>query len=395
MHIRITNEFKLIVCMWVILSAVILLAQSNALRIALGLPFALFIPGYCVVSTMSPRKGDMSAAERVSLSFGLSILAVPLLGIALAFTPFRLTANTIVITLTLLIVACSVGAWRRRSKLRFEDRFVLNLELPFARWGQSGRMDKGVGLFLGVSVAVALVSVVYAVAAPLNGERFTEFYLAGTSGKASGYPKKVAVGSDVAVTVGIANQEGRTTTYVVRVTEDGRELGTRWSSTLETGQSAQSEMTFRVARRGQQQVSFQLFRSGDEQAYRSTHLWVNGYGEEEAFTDVYANASNWDYRPGYQIPVDIVIFNHEREDAAYLLAIRQSWTGDTLGTYAYNNGAVIRVASGKTWRGQEAMLLEYPQGADQRVDFFLYRVGSETPIATYTLPLLSPVREWK
>jgi len=57
--------------------------SSGALRIALGLVFVLFSPGYTLIAALFPRKSDIGGIERVALSFGLSIAVVPLIGLAL------------------------------------------------------------------------------------------------------------------------------------------------------------------------------------------------------------------------------------------------------------------------------------------------------------------------
>jgi len=64
------------------------LNEISPIRIILGLPLVLFLPGYSLIATLFPRKDDLDAIERIALSFGLSIAIVPLLGLALNYTPF-------------------------------------------------------------------------------------------------------------------------------------------------------------------------------------------------------------------------------------------------------------------------------------------------------------------
>ena len=61
---------------------------SGALRIALGLAFVLFFPGYTLIAALFPRKEQLGGIERMTLSFGLSIAVVPLIGFALNYTPW-------------------------------------------------------------------------------------------------------------------------------------------------------------------------------------------------------------------------------------------------------------------------------------------------------------------
>jgi len=57
--------------------------NETPVRIILGLPLVLFLPGYSLIATLFPRKDDLDAIKRIALSFGLSITITPLLGLAL------------------------------------------------------------------------------------------------------------------------------------------------------------------------------------------------------------------------------------------------------------------------------------------------------------------------
>lgn len=74
---------------------------SGAFRIAFGLPFVLFFPGYTLVSALFPRRGDLSGIERVALSFGLSITIAPLIALILNYTPWGIRLYPILTSVTL------------------------------------------------------------------------------------------------------------------------------------------------------------------------------------------------------------------------------------------------------------------------------------------------------
>ena len=78
----------IILCMlWsLILLPTALLDVEGIIRVVLGLPFILFIPGYILVFTLFPAKKTdrgIDIIERVALSLGLSIAIVPLIGLGL------------------------------------------------------------------------------------------------------------------------------------------------------------------------------------------------------------------------------------------------------------------------------------------------------------------------
>ncbi len=62
--------------------------NESPLRIIFALPVVLFIPGYALIAALfPPGKEEIDTLERVALSFGLSIAVVPLIGLALNYTP--------------------------------------------------------------------------------------------------------------------------------------------------------------------------------------------------------------------------------------------------------------------------------------------------------------------
>ena len=105
---------------------------SGGLRIALGLFFVLFFPGYTLLSALFPGRGNLDGIERVALSFGLSIAVVPLIGLVLNYTPWGIRLYPILISITLFILVASGVAWYRQRKLAPAQRFgfVLNIKLP-------------------------------------------------------------------------------------------------------------------------------------------------------------------------------------------------------------------------------------------------------------------------
>jgi len=83
---------------------------SGALRIAFGLIFVLFFPGYTLIAALFPRKTSLGGIERLALSFGLSIAVVPLLGLLLNYTPWGIRLCPILISvLVFIMVMAGIG----------------------------------------------------------------------------------------------------------------------------------------------------------------------------------------------------------------------------------------------------------------------------------------------
>jgi uncharacterized membrane protein len=92
-------------------------------RAALGVLFVLFFPGYALVSALYPRREPLGGVERIARGLGLSLALVPLLGLALNFTPWGIGLTPIVVTLSLWTLALSGVAWFQRRRIAPEGRF--------------------------------------------------------------------------------------------------------------------------------------------------------------------------------------------------------------------------------------------------------------------------------
>jgi len=83
------------------------------------------------------------------------------------------------------------------------------------------RLNRALSISLVVAIVVALGGIIYLVAAPNPGEKFTEFYILGSEGKAENYPKQVILGTNVDVIMGVVNHEHQPAVYRIEITIDG------------------------------------------------------------------------------------------------------------------------------------------------------------------------------
>jgi len=237
--------------------------NETPLRIIVGLPFVLFLPGYAFIAALFPEAGEspvsvdeddsaidrsggsdiedgeiettsaimdsddrsgIDGIERVALAFGTSIAIVPLLGLGLNFTPWGIRLTPIMITVAGFTLGATAVAARRRWTLPVDERF----SVPYQEWIESGRnellepetrLDGALNVLLVASVWLAVGSVAYAVAVPPQGEQFSEFYLLteDEDGElvADGYPTDFVRGESASVVVGIGNNEYEQTNYTI------------------------------------------------------------------------------------------------------------------------------------------------------------------------------------
>lgn len=203
-----------------ILILVVYALPDSPLRIVIGLPFILFFPGYAALSVLFPESKDLEIIERVALSFGLSIAISPLVGFGLNYTPFGIRLAPILFSLAALNVALSAGGLYRRE--RAEAPYLpFDPEAVWKKYTAQFRAEKGVDkvltIVLVISILSSVIALVYVVAVPRQGESFTEFYILGPGGNATGYPRNLTVGQDASVIIGIANHEHRTVDYTVEL----------------------------------------------------------------------------------------------------------------------------------------------------------------------------------
>ncbi len=256
--------------------------NATPVRIVLGLPLVLFLPGYALIALLFLRKTDLDAIERIALSFGLSIAVVPLIGLALNYTPFGIRLSPVLFSLAVVTIALALGAcWRRRT-VASGEAFAVEFRAAFSSLKESfaaseTRLDRILSVLLVISILVAIGMVVYVIVTPKQGEKFTEFYILGPGGKADDYPTTLRVGEEGRVIIGIVNHEYTTVEYRLEVRLEDARL-TNESFPLRHNETWERPFAFQPAVVGEdQKLAFWLFKAGanETEPYRSLHLWVD------------------------------------------------------------------------------------------------------------------------
>nr|CBH38741.1 conserved hypothetical membrane protein DUF1616 family [uncultured archaeon] len=256
------------------------LNEISPVRIILGLPFVLFLPGYSLIATLFPRKDDLDGIERIALSFGLSIAITPLLGLALNYTPFGIRLTPILIVLSVFTISLALGACVRRCMIQEEDRFVVEFGAAFKAVKEpfkatDTKINRILSVVLIISIVLALSVTVYVIITPKEGETFTEFYVLGPGGKAEDYPTNLTVSEEGEVFIGVVNHEYAAVTYQLELKRNGKVIDQK-SIVLTHNETWESPFTFKALKKGaDQKLEFLLYKVGEEGIYRSLHLWVD------------------------------------------------------------------------------------------------------------------------
>jgi len=270
------HDLAAIIGLSLLLILAIYLLPLPALRIVLGGPFVLFFPGYIMAAALFPGRDDLEGLERLGLSLGLSIAILPLMGLVLNYTPWGITMLSTLLSAISFIVGCSAIAYYRRRRLPLEERYALRLELDVAGWRSGGLLDRSLTVALAVSIFAALGTFLFVLAKPDVGERFTEFYVLGPYGEADDYPRWVLQGQLLNPIVGVINREHQDMNYRIRIEVGGQEVEQITDIHLAHDQKWVERVVFALQEPGdQQQLRFLLYREGQEEPYRSLHLWID------------------------------------------------------------------------------------------------------------------------
>jgi len=275
-RIEIKNEFIVIDIVSAILILIISLTNLKVLRIIFGLPFILFFPGYSLISALFVKKNDLDIIERLALSFGMSIAVVPLIGLILNYTPFGIRLYPVLLSIFLFIIIMSYIAWYRRKRIPEEERYKISINIDLSSFEKQSKIDKALTVILTFSILFAIGTLIYVIATPKVGERFTEFYILGTSRKAEGYPKEFKLGEEGKVIIGVINREHEDVVYNIEIKAKNEILKKIGPIKLSHDEKWERLVSFSPKERGKDiKIEFLLYREDQPEVYRDLHLWVD------------------------------------------------------------------------------------------------------------------------
>lgn len=246
---------------------------SGALRIILGLPLVLFIPGYILLSALFPGRGSLSGIERITFSIGLSIAVAIIIGIILNYTPWGISLYPILISATIFVVVTASVAWYR--SLKSYEEFSITVNINLSRWRETAGLDKILSLSLVVAVLIALGSIGYVIAVPKHEQLFTEFYILSLDGKAENYPGQAVLGEPVEIIIGIVNHEDIVISYLVDIRVNDIENSQVSTEELANGDRWEEMVSFVPQSSGAgQKVEFWLYRTGEAEPCLEKPLYL-------------------------------------------------------------------------------------------------------------------------
>jgi uncharacterized membrane protein len=245
-------------------------------RIILGVIVLLLFPGYTLVAALFPAKRNLRGIERAGLTLILSFALVSLTGLALNYTTWGIRLNPLVISITALILICSIVAVIRRMRLPEEDRFRLGFSFQVPRWTAWTPFDRVLSIALAVVVIGSLGTLAYVIERPKAQEDFTNFYMLGPNGMMENYPSSITLNEQADITLGIENHENKVSRYTVKVVFDGQEVQTIGPLTLADEQKWSNKISLKPSRAGDnQKVEFYLYKNEETAPYLNLRLWLD------------------------------------------------------------------------------------------------------------------------
>ena len=282
-----------------LLVALISFFPDSLARQILGLVFVLFLPGYAATAALFPENDQIDGIERTALSFGLSIAIVPLIGLALNFTPWGIRLDPIMASVSGFILLASAIGWYRRRRLPVDEKFAIVVDFKMDFRGMP-LVDKLLTIGIVVMLVASVVVLAWAITTPRTGERFTQLAILGPGGMATDYPRNLTVGQQGTVLLSVKSFEHQPINYsiVIGLTTAADANFEIAENSIDWDQShaltphvaiAQNfslvhldyynqTFNFTATAPGTWKLQFLLFTEGqpiDQNAYREVHLWLN------------------------------------------------------------------------------------------------------------------------
>ena len=201
-----------------VLIPIAILNLNEILRIILGLPFIFFIPGYILIFTLFPtRKTNtgINFIERIALSIGFSIAIVPTIGLALNYTSTGIQLESIFLCIFVFVLGIGVLGMYRWFALDPSERFIINFDIPKIK--SKNKIDLFLNILIVFSLITATLVATYVLITPQQKEKFTEFYLLGSSQNSTDFPRNISAGENYSIIIGVANHEYKTIDYTIEV----------------------------------------------------------------------------------------------------------------------------------------------------------------------------------
>ncbi len=262
--------------------------DQSIIPLGLAIVFFMFLPGYAFVAALFPRHNVPGMIERYALSAGMSLVISPLIGFWLNFTIVGIRMLPLTVCIAAFTGLCMAVALVRRMMTPAGERYRVDLLSPLrnawsALWpGDKKGVEKTASVMVLTSLAIAVITIAFVAAMPVQHEKYTELYLYGKNSTIAEYPLNFTIGESKPVIVGVANHEGTAMAYDLVVAldpGDGTQRNVLFSDHIVLGnnETLEKAITLTPDRVGyRMNLLFMLYAgSASGTPYRVCNLWVD------------------------------------------------------------------------------------------------------------------------
>jgi|WetSurMetagenome_2_1015567.scaffolds.fasta_scaffold94178_2 uncharacterized membrane protein len=252
----------------------------DIIRIILGIPFLLFIPGFALLSALIPRKEPQHIVETITLSFVLSLAVDPLLGLIINYTPWGIRLDTVLYSVSIFVFICLVIARVRihnlHPVLQVPKEQVINSNEVKQPFFVSGVKNTVLTIVMVITCAGALGLILYFIMTPKSQEGFTSFYIEQQQTNPDISLMQLKVGEEGKVTVAINNEEGIQSHYRIEVFINGEKSGEVGPIELAWKQEWHGDVSFTPTTASRQKIELSLYRNdGMTPYFKPLYFWID------------------------------------------------------------------------------------------------------------------------
>lgn len=270
----------LIILVWIVMTLIFVITpvlNNSFIRTILAIPMVIFIPGYVSMAVLFPSRRSMNITEHISLSVGLSIAIVSLLGLLLNAT-FEITLIPILVMLCIYNTIFAIIAMDIRRRLPEDIQFSIEFDKIYEVINRDLRTKSKIDLILVVAVILTIIIAIgmmyNVIITHKTGERFTEFYiLNASSGEADNY--NIGLNPHTNITVGIANHEYNRVNYTIQIILD-KNISASKELSLDHNSIWKGNVTLILNKEeNNTKIEFLLFKENNfTMPYMKLHLWT-------------------------------------------------------------------------------------------------------------------------
>ncbi|OPX57483.1 MAG: hypothetical protein A4E25_02385 [Methanobacterium sp. PtaB.Bin024] len=135
-------------------------------------------------------------------------------------------------------------------------------------------IDRTIAAVIVIILIIGIIGIFNIISNPTPSEKFTEFYILDGDGKAINYPTNLSVGETANLTVCVVNHEYKTTSYLIKITQDSQVLKEE-NITLNNDDKKEIPFEFTAGSAGEEKLEFKLYKLPDtENVYRYLYLQI-------------------------------------------------------------------------------------------------------------------------